>query len=220
MSLSTASTTSAAPAASHNPFQAALGHNKAALQRETEATESIYKETIAAQQASMTALQDENALLRAQLEDARRDAARAKADLQAARSGSAAMERQLASQQGELARIRPFEESVRRMVTRIEALEQIKHNEWPEFNKDFSRWPITPFTRSIYVDEQKQRKESNFSRTGTYIPTPEHWEPILAEIREAKKRLASTSSSGTANVGPSEPERPKLFANASNASRK
>lgn len=188
MSVSPTSTTTVAPAASQNPYQAALAHNKAALQRETEATQELFKETITAQQVGMTALQDENALLRAQLEDARREATRAKADLDAARVASAAMGRQVTSQQEELTRLRPAHAILQTMIATTEALKDIPPESWPEWNPVFHADCTDVADILWWTTLVQKRKEDNLASTGTYIPTPEHWRPILAAINKAKSQ--------------------------------
>ena len=84
----------------------ALRLNQAALKEDLNATKDTLQETIKLQQEVQTDLLDRVALLKARLKDSEKETARAKADLDASRVATAALARQLTSQQEELAQLR------------------------------------------------------------------------------------------------------------------
>ena len=171
-------------AAPQDRYAAALQINRNYLERDLSATTQAYQETIQVQQDTQVALHNEIALLRAQLEDARHDQERMRAELEAARIASAAMMRQNASQQAELSQLRPIAGIFRRMETTVAMLEKIKPEDWQIWIPDYANEDIPA------IQHRAAEKAKNFSRTGTYIPTHEHWEPILADIRNARPLLA------------------------------
>lgn len=99
--MSTVLPPSAAP--SINRYENALRLNKASLKEDLSAASASLQDTIQLQQVAQKGLLDKIALHEAQLKESQQETARTKADLQAEKVASAAMARQITSQQKELA---------------------------------------------------------------------------------------------------------------------
>lgn len=173
-------------------FAEALRLNTAALVSDVSATTDALQQTVQLQQEAQISLLDRLALLEAQLKEAQQETARAKTDLEASRVASAAMARQVTSHQEELAQLRQRDEQLRKLVMTFAELDRIPPESWHEWNNnDYAQCAFSQIDIQFILGAQRQMKENNFARNGTYIPTPAHWEPIVAQIKKARDLIAS-----------------------------